>query len=147
MKAKQHSTYVTKAGEIERKWYVIDAQGQTLGRLASKITPLLTGKSKPIYSPNLDCGDFVVVVNCEKIHVTGKRLDDKFYYRHSGYPGGIKKTSLRELLERFPERAITFAIKGMLPKGALGHQMIKKLKVYAGNAHPHEAQKPETLEL
>jgi large subunit ribosomal protein L13 len=147
MKAIQQKTHVTKASEIERKWHVVDAQGQTLGRLASKITPILTGKNKPTYAPNLDCGDYVVVINCEKIHVTGKRMDQKLYWRHSGYPGGIKKINLRDLLARYPERAITFAIKGMLPKGALGHQIIKKLKVYPGAAHPHEAQQPEPVTL
>jgi large subunit ribosomal protein L13 len=146
-RAKIPVTYITTPKDIERKWYVVDAQGQTLGRLASQISLILTGKRKPIYSPNLDCGDFVVVVNCEKIHVTGNRMDDKFYYRYSGYKGGLTTLSLRDVLQTHPDRAIQIAVKRMLPKGALGHQIIKKLKIYAGNQHPHEAQKPEVLEL
>ena len=147
MRFKQQTTYSTTPKDIDRHWYVVDAQGETLGRLASKIAPILRGKHKPTYAPNLDTGDFVIVINCEKIHVTGNRLDDKKYWRHSGYPGGIKSITLRNLLQSHPERAIKYAVKGMLPKGVLGRQMIRKLKVYAGSEHPHAAQKPETLEL
>ena len=140
-------TFVTKPAEVERKWYVVDAEGQTLGRLATKLAATLRGKHKTTYSPSVDCGDYVVVINCEKIVVTGNRLDDKNYYRHSGYPGGLTTTSLRRLLETHPERAITFAVKGMLPKNSLGRKMIKKMKVYAGPEHPHEAQQPVALEM
>ncbi len=145
MRSKRQMTYTTSANDIERKWYVVDAEGQTLGRLASKIVLYLTGKTKPIYSPNLDCGDFIVVINCEKIRVTGKKLDDKIYYRYSGFMGGLKRTTLRDLLKNHPDRALRFAIHGMMQKQALGHQTIKKLKIYAGSEHPHEAQKPEPL--
>lgn len=140
-------TFVTKPTDIERRWWVVDAEGQTLGRLASKIAPYLTGKNKPIYTPNLDTGDYVIVINCEKIHVTGKRLDDKRYYRHSGYPGGLKSLTLRQQLDKNPERVIELAVRGMLPSNALGRQMLKKLKVYAGDEHPHTAQQPEKLEF
>lgn len=147
MKSRIQKTFITTPAVIERKWYVVDAQGKTLGRLASRIVPYLTGKNKPIYSPNLDCGDFVVIINCDKIHTTSDRMDTKLYWRHSGYPGGIKSTTLREMMSRHPDRALRIAIKGMLPKGALGHQIINKLKIYAGADHPHAAQKPEALEL
>jgi len=147
MKVQIQKTHFTTPDEIQRQWYVVDAQGKTLGRLASAIAPYLTGKRKPQYVPNLDVGDFVIVVNCEKIHVTGRRLDQKLYWRHTGYPGGIKSLSLREMLAKHPERVMKFAIKGMLPKGVLGRQMLRKLKIYAGPQHPHEAQKPEVLEL
>jgi large subunit ribosomal protein L13 len=147
MRAKKQTTLTTSANSIERKWWVVDAQGQTLGRLVSRIIPYLTGKNKPYYAPNLDCGDFVIVVNCDKIHVTGNRMDDKIYYRYSGYMGGLKRTTLREMLQKHPERVIEHAVHGMLDKRALGHQIIRKLKVYAGAAHPHEAQKPEALVL
>lgn len=142
-----NKTYVTKAKDVERRWWVVDAEGQTLGRLASKIAPYLTGKNKPIYVPNIDTGDYVIVINCEKIVVTGNRLDQKFYYRYSGYPGGLRAISLREQLENHPDRVITSAVKGMLPSNAIGRQMLKKLKVYAGSEHPHGAQKPQVLEL
>ena len=122
-------------------------RGETLGRLASRIAPILKGKHKPIYTPHLDCGDFVVIVNAEKVRVTGRKLDQKLYYRHSGYPGGLKSISLRDQLNRYPERVLQAAIRGMLPKNKLGRRMIKKLKVYAGDAHPHEAQQPRPLEL
>ena len=138
-------TYVTKAGDIEREWIVLDASGQTLGRLATRIATMLRGKHKPLYAPNLDTGDFVVVVNSGKIAVTGNRLDDKLYRRHTGYPGGLKETTLRRMLEKHPERVIWFAVKGMLPKNKLGRQMLKKLKIYAGAEHPHAAQQPRTL--
>lgn len=140
-------TYTPKPADIERKWWVVDAEGQTLGRLASKIALILRGKHKPIYTPNMDVGDFVIVINAEKINVTGDRLDSKVYYRHSKYQGGLKSITLREQLQKFPERPIELAVKGMLPKNALGRAMFKKLKVYAGPNHPHEAQKPEVLEL
>jgi len=140
-------TFTQKQEEIERDWYVVDAEGETLGRLASRIAPILKGKHKPIYTPHLDCGDFVVIVNAEKVRVTGRKLDQKLYHRHSGYPGGLKSISLRDQLNRYPERVLQAAIRGMLPKNKLGRRMIKKLKVYAGDAHPHEAQQPKPLEL
>lgn len=140
-------TYVTKPAEIERKWYVVDADGETLGRLASKIAVILRGKHKPIYSPSVDCGDYVIVLNAEKITVTGKRLDQKVYYRHSGYPGGIRSITLRDQLEKHPTRPVELAVKGMLPKNKLGRAMLKKLKVYTGSEHPHQAQQPVELEL
>lgn len=140
-------TFVTKPADVERKWYVVDAEGQTLGRLSSRIAAVLRGKHKPTFSPSVDCGDYVVVINAEKIAVTGQRMDKKFYYRHSGYPGGLSSISLRDQLERYPTRPVELAVKGMLPKNALGRKMIKKLKVYAGSDHPHQAQMPEKLEL
>lgn len=140
-------TFVTKPAEVERNWVVVDAQGHTLGRLASKIAAILRGKNKPNFSPNLDAGDFVIVINAEKIVVTGRRMDQKSYYRHSGYPGGLSETTLRDLLRTHPTRPIEFAVKGMLPKNSLGRQMFKKLNVYAGPAHPHAAQKPTQVEL
>ncbi len=142
-----HKTYMAKADEVVRKWYVVDATDKTLGRLATEIAHVLRGKHKPEYTPHLDVGDFVVVINAEKVAVTGRKLDQKMYYRHSGYPGGIKSISLRRQLEKFPERVLEAAVRGMLPHGPLGRQMFKKLKVYAGPAHPHEAQQPELLEL
>ena len=140
-------TYVTKPAEIERAWYVVDAEGQTLGRLASNVASILKGKHKPIYSPAVDCGDFVIVLNADKITVTGRRLEQKKYYRHSLYIGGLKEVSLRDQLQQHPERVIESAVRGMLPKNALGRKMFKKLKVYAGNEHPHQAQLPQPLEL
>ena len=140
-------TVTVKTEEMERDWFVVDAEGQTLGRLASRIAPILRGKHKPIYSPHQDCGDFVVVVNAEKVRVTGRKLDQKLYHRHSGYPGGLTSITLRNQLAQHPERVIQAAVKGMLPKTKLGRRMIKKLKVYAGDEHPHQAQQPETLEL
>lgn len=140
-------TFTAKEAEIERDWYLIDADGQTLGRLASRIAPILKGKHKPIYTPHLDCGDFVVVVNAEKVRVTGRKLDQKFYHRHSGYPGGLTSINLRDQLARYPERVLQAAIRGMLPKNKLGRRMIKKLKVYGGDSHPHQAQNPRPLEL
>jgi large subunit ribosomal protein L13 len=147
MKAQIQKTHFTTPDEITRKWYVVDAQGMTLGRLASRIAQVLRGKHKPEFVPNLDVGDYVVVINCEKIHVTGRRLDQKMYYSYSGYPGGLRSRSLRELLEKHPDRAIKAAVKGMLPKGPLGRSMLKKMKVYTGSEHPHEAQQPEVLEF
>jgi large subunit ribosomal protein L13 len=125
----------------------VDAQGQTLGRLASKIAPILKGKHKPIYTPHLDCGDFVIVINVDKVRVTGNKLDQKIYYRHSQYMGGLKSINLRDQLAQHPDRVLLAAVKGMLPKNRLGRQMIKKLKLYAGEAHPHQAQQPRSLPL
>ena len=138
-------TYMANPDKIERKWYVVDAEGMTLGRLASEVAKVLRGKNKPIFTPHIDTGDYVIVVNAEKIKVTGKKLDQKVYYRHSGYVGGIKETTLKEMLNKHPERVIEFAVKGMLPKGPLGRQMYTKLFVYAGPDHKHAAQKPEAL--
>ena len=140
-------TYVTKPADIERAWYVVDAEGQTLGRLASSVATILRGKHKPIYSPAVDCGDFVIVLNADKVAVTGRRLEQKKYYRHSLYIGGLKEVSLRDQLQQHPERVIESAVRGMLPKNALGRKMFKKLKVYAGDEHPHHAQQPQPLEL
>ena len=140
-------TFVTKPAEVEHKWYVVDAEGQTLGRLASKVAIILRGKHKPIYSPSVDCGDYVIIINAEKIAVTGHRMDQKMYYRHSGYPGGLTTISLRDQLERYPTRPIEAAVKGMLPKGPLGRKMLSKMKAYAGSEHPQHAQQPELLEL
>jgi large subunit ribosomal protein L13 len=140
-------TYVTKPAEVKREWFVVDAEGKTLGRLASEIARILRGKHKPIYSPSVDTGDYVIIVNAQKIQVTGRRLDQKKYYRHSGYMGGLSEITLRDQLERYPNRVIEAAVKGMLPKNRLGRQMIKKLKVYAAADHPHQAQQPAVLEI
>ena len=139
-------TYTAKPGEIERQWYVVDAEAKTLGRLATQIADVLRGKGKPAYTPHVDTGDFVIVVNAEKIHVTGQKLDQKIYYRHSGYPGGLRERTLREQLERRPEEVLRKAVKGMLPKNKLASAQLRKLKVYAGPAHPHAAQSPEPLQ-
>lgn len=133
--------------EIRREWYLVDADGQTLGRIASRVAAILRGKHKPTFTPWLDCGDFVVVVNADKIKVTGHRLDSKVYYRHSGYPGGLKAITLRDQLGKHPERVLADAVKGMLPGNRLGRKMFKKLKVYAGSKHPHAAQQPKKLDL
>jgi large subunit ribosomal protein L13 len=138
-------TYATKASDIERKWYVVDATNQTLGRLASQVARILIGKHKPYFSPNMDTGDYVIIINAEKIRVTGRKLTDKQYYRHSGFPGGIKSMPLEDMLAKHPDRVLTLAIKNMLPHNRLGRQMMGKLKVYAGPEHPHEAQQPEQL--
>ncbi len=138
-------TFMASPATIDRKWYVVDAEGKTLGRLASEVAKVLRGKNKPIFTPHIDTGDYVIVVNAEKIKVTGKKLDQKVYYRHSGYVGGIKETTLKEMLNKHPERVIEFAVKGMLPKGPLGRQMYTKLFVYAGPDHKHAAQKPEAF--
>jgi large subunit ribosomal protein L13 len=130
-----------------RQWWVVDATGKTLGRMASEISRILRGKHKPTYTPHLDCGDFVIVINCDKFVVTGDRMDDKRYYRHSRYPGGLKSRTMREQLNLFPERIIYEAVKGMMPKTRLGRAQMKKLKIYAGSEHPHQAQKPQPLEL
>jgi large subunit ribosomal protein L13 len=144
---RMHRTYVAKPGEVERMWYVVDAADQTLGRLATRIATILRGKHKPEYTPHEDVGDFVVIVNADKVRVTGRKLDQKMYYRHTGYPGGIREISLRRQLEEHPERVIYRAVKGMLPRGPLGRSQLKKLKIYAGAQHPHEAQQPQALEL
>ena len=138
-------TFMASASSIDRKWYVVDATGYTLGRLASEVAKVLRGKNKPTYTPSMDTGDYVIVVNAEKVKVTGKKLDQKVYYRHSEYVGSLKETTLREMLNKHPERVIEFAVKGMLPKGPLGREMYTKLHVYAGPDHKHEAQKPEVL--
>ena len=139
------NSYMAKPDKVERKWYVVDADGQSLGRLASEVAKVLRGKNKPIYTPHIGTGDYVIVVNADKIKVTGKKLDQKIYYRHSDYVGGMKETTLREMMDKKPERVIELAVKGMLPKGPLGRAMIKKLHVYAGPEHNHAAQKPEVL--
>lgn len=138
-------TYYPKPGDVERRWYVVDAADQTLGRLATRVARTLLGKDKPEYTPGVDVGDFVVVINAADVSVTGKKLDDKIYYRHSGYPGGLKQVPLREQLEKYPERVIEAAVWGMLPHNRHGRKLIKKLKVYAGSEHPHAAQQPEDL--
>ena len=140
-------TYMPNEATIERKWYVVDATGLTLGRLASEVAKVLRGKNKPIFTPHADTGDYVVVVNAEKIVVTGKKMSDKIYYRHSDYVGGMKEATLKEMLDKKPEKVIELAVKGMLPKGPLGRKMYTKLFVYAGAEHPHAAQKPEELKL
>ena len=140
-------TIMATPANIERKWYIVDAEGQTLGRLASQVAAVLRGKNKPIFTPHMDCGDYVIVINAEKIKVTGKKLNDKIYYNHSDYPGGMRETTLKELLDKKPARAVELAIKGMLPKGPLGRQMYTKLHVYAGAEHPHAAQKPEEIKF
>ena len=140
-------TFTEKTADIKQEWYVVDAQGLTLGRLAARIAPILKGKHKPTYTPHLDCGDFVIVVNADKVRVTGRKLDQKQYHHHSGYPGGLTTISLRHQLERHPERVLEAAVRGMLPKNRLGRRMFKKLKVYAGGSHPHQAQQPKPLEF
>ena len=140
-------TYTAKPGEIQREWFLVDAEGQTLGRLATRIADTLRGKGKPVYTPHVDTGDFVVVVNAEKIVVTGNKRTDKLYWRHSGYPGGIRSRSLNEMLDRRPEEVIRKAVTGMLPRNRLARQQIRKLKVYAGPEHPHAAQQPQPLEI
>lgn len=141
------NTFMANPDTIERKWYVVDANGKTLGRLATEIASVLRGKNKPTFTPHVDTGDYVIVVNAEKITVSGNKLDEKIYARHSGYVGGLKTTTLRELLVKKPTAAVEHAVRGMLPKGTLGNQMYKKLYVYAGPEHPHAAQKPEVLEI
>ena len=140
-------SFMASPSTVERKWYVVDAEGKTLGRLASEVANVLRGKNKPTYTPHIDTGDYVIVVNAEKIQVTGKKLDQKIYYHHSEYVGGMKEATLREMMQKKPEFVITHAVKGMLPKGSLGRQMLKKLHVYAGPEHDHAAQKPETLDI
>ena len=140
-------SFMASPSTIERKWYVVDADGHTLGRLASEVAMILRGKKKPTYTPHMDTGDYVVIVNAEKIKVTGKKLSQKIYYHHSDYVGGMKETTLKDMLDKKPEYELTHAVKGMLPKGPLGRQMLKKLHVYAGPEHQQEAQKPEVLEI
>jgi large subunit ribosomal protein L13 len=140
-------TWNAKPGEIERQWQLVDAEGQTLGRLATRIADTLRGKDKPQYTPHVDTGDYVVVVNAEKVAVTGKKLDDKVYHRHSGYPGGLRTRTLREQLERRPEEVIRKAVKGMLPRNRLSRAQLRKLKIYAGPEHPHEAQAPKEMKI
>ena len=138
-------TFMANPAKIDRKWYVVDAEGQTLGRLASEVAKVLRGKNKPEFTPHIDTGDYVIVVNAEKVKVTGKKLQQKIYYNHSEYVGGMKETTLAEMMAKKPERVIELAVKGMLPKGPMGRDMIKKLHVYAGPDHAHQAQKPEVL--
>jgi large subunit ribosomal protein L13 len=140
-------TYAARPRDVQRDWYVVDASDKVLGRLASAIAHRLRGKHKPIYTPHVDTGDFIVVTNVEKIKVTGNKAEQKLYHRHSGYPGGVRTVNFAQLQQRFPERALEHAVKGMLPKGPLGYAMLKKLKCYAGPSHPHAAQQPKTLDL
>lgn len=140
-------TFMANPDKIDRKWYVVDAKGATLGRLASEVASVLRGKNKPEFTPHADCGDYVIVINAAQVKVTGKKLDQKIYYNHSEYVGGMRETTLRELLAKKPERVVELAIKGMLPKGPLGRDMYRKLHVYAGETHGHQAQKPVVLEI
>ena len=141
------SSCIQKPAEGERKWYVVDAEGKTLGRMASEVAAILRGKNKPTFTPHVDCGDYVIVINAEKVAVTGKKRQEKIYKRHTGYPGGLRELTFEQLLEKHPEEVVKHAIKGMMPTGKLGRQMYKKLKVYAGPEHKHEAQKPEVLDF
>lgn len=140
-------TYVAKPEEIQREWWVVNAEGRNLGRLASRIAYVLRGKHKPIYSPDVDTGDFVIVTNARQVVTTGRKLDQKMYYRHSGYPGGLREVTLRRQLERHPTRVLRAAVRGMLPKNRLGRKLLRKLKIYAGPEHPHHAQQPKPLKL
>jgi large subunit ribosomal protein L13 len=140
-------TLFAKKDEVVRKWYLVDASDAVLGRLAVKVAGYITGKNKPVYTPNIDTGDFIIVINAEKVRLTGRKLDSKVYYSHSGFPGGLKSETARERIKRYPEKMVTSAVWGMIPKGRLGRAMIKKLKVYRGPEHPHEAQKPEALSI
>ena len=140
-------TYVAKPSNIERNWLIVDAKDQRLGRLATRIADNLRGKTKPVYTPHIDTGDFVVVINASRIAVTGRKMDNKIYYRHTGYPGGLKQRTLAEMMKKKPEEVIRLAVKGMLPKNRLAAQLLKKLKVYAGSEHPHAAQAPKTLDI
>lgn len=146
-RVKVQKTYYPKPDEIQRDWYLVDANGQNLGRLATQIAEVLIGKHKPDYTPGVDTGDFVVVINAERVTVTGNKLDEKFYYRHSNYPGGLKSITLRDQLQKHPERVIRLAVWGMIPKNRYGRKLIKKLKVYAGPEHPHDAQQPKKLSV
>ena len=140
-------TFMASPATIERKWYVVDATGHTLGRLASEVAKVLRGKNKPIFTPHMDCGDYVIIVNADKVNVSGKKLDQKIYYNHSDYVGGMKETTLREMMAKKPEKVMELAVKGMLPKGPLGRSMMTKLHIYAGPEHDNAAQKPEVLEI
>ena len=142
-----NATHIVKASEIERAWYLVDAEGLTLGRVASEVAKILKGKNKPTYSTNMDCGDYVIVINADKVKLTGTKLTQKLYRHHTGFPGGLKEVKAKDMLERRPVRMFELAVKGMLPKNSLGREMIKKLKVYAGAEHEHAAQKPEKLEI
>lgn len=141
------SSFIQKPAEVERKWYVVDAEGKTLGRMASEVAAILRGKNKPTFTPHVDCGDYVIVINAEKVQVTGKKRQEKIYKRHTGYPGGLRELTFEQLMEKHPEEVVKHAIKGMMPTGKLGRQMYKKLKVYAGPEHNHQAQKPEVLDF
>ena len=141
------TTYMAKPAEVEKKWYIVDAEGQNLGRLSTEIAKVLRGKHKPIFTPHVDTGDYVIVINAEKVEVTGKKLDQKLYRRHSGYMGSMKETTLREMLAKKPENVIMHAVKGMLPKNNMGHALLKKLRVFKGSEHCHQAQQPEALEI
>ncbi|SHK35366.1 50S ribosomal protein L13 [Paramaledivibacter caminithermalis] len=140
-------SYVAKPNEVERKWYLVDAEGKTLGRLATQVATILRGKHKPTFTPHVDTGDFVIILNAEKVKLTGKKLDQKMYRWHTGYPGGLKERSYRDMINNKPEKVIFSAVKGMLPKNRLGRQMIKKLRVYRGSEHKHQAQQPEVLDI
>lgn len=146
-KGKIMKSFIAKPHEVERKWYVVDAEGKTLGRVASQVATVLRGKNKPTFTPHVDCGDYVIVINAEKVEVTGKKRKEKVYKHHTGYPGGLRETTFDKLIAKKPEEIIRHAVKGMMPKGKLGRQMYKKLKVYAGPEHDHSAQKPEKLEF
>ena len=146
-KGKIMKSFIAKPHEVERKWYVVDAEGKTLGRIASQVATILRGKNKPTFTPHVDCGDYVIVINADKVEVTGKKRKEKVYKHHTGYPGGLRETTFEKLIEKKPEEVIRHAVKGMMPKGKLGRQMYKKLKVYAGPEHDHAAQKPEKLEF
>lgn len=140
------ATYSAKKGEVERSWYIIDAENKVLGRIATKIAAILRGKHKPVFTPHMDTGDFVVVINAKKVHLTGRKLANKIYYRHTGYPGGLKSMTAEEMLKKKPENIIKLAVQGMLPKNKLGRKQLTKLKVYSGSNHPHKAQTPKVLE-
>lgn len=146
-KERQMKSFIAKPHEVERKWYVIDAEGKTLGRMASEAAAILRGKKKPIYTPHVDCGDYVIIINADKVEVTGKKRKEKIYKRHTGYPGGLREMTFEQLMEKHPTEVVRHAIKGMMPKGKLGRAMYKKLKVYAGPEHEHQAQKPEVWEI
>ena len=141
------STFMQKKETVERKWYVVDAEGQTLGRLATKVATVLRGKHKPTYTPHVDCGDYVIVINAEKVVLTGNKLEDKMYYNHSGFPGGLRERNAKTMIEKYPEEMVERAVKGMLPKNTLGRDMFRHLFVYKGSEHKHSAQKPESLEV
>ena len=141
------SSFIQKPAEVERKWYVVDAEGKTLGRMASQIAAILRGKNKPTYTPHVDCGDYVIIINADKVAVTGKKRQEKIYKRHTGYPGGLRELTFEQLMEKHPEEVVRHAVKGMMPNGKLGRKMFKKLKVYAGPEHDHAAQKPEVLDI
>ena len=146
-KEEKMSSFIAKPAEVERKWYVVDAEGKNLGRMASQIAAVLRGKNKPTYTPHVDCGDYVIVINAEKVEVTGKKRKEKIYKRHTGYPGGLRELTFEKMMEKHPTEVVRHAVKGMMPNGKLGRQMYKKLKVYAGPEHDHAAQKPEVLDI